>query len=70
TGTIPSHSGYFRPAEVELFGDPNKIKWELGWELKVKFGELLKMMMDADMGSQEQEKYLQYGGYSVKHYFE
>ena len=62
---------YFRPAEVELLlGDPSKIKQELGWEPKVKFRELVEMMVDADVAGQMREKYLQDGGYEVKNYFE
>ena len=45
---------YFRPAEVDLLiGDYSKAKTELGWEPKVKFEELVKIMIEADM---EQEK--------------
>lgn len=41
---------YFRPSEVDLLiGDPSKAKKVLGWEPAVKFKELVKMMMDADM---------------------
>jgi len=41
---------YFRPAEVELLiGDPTKAKTKLGWEPKVKFKELVRMMVDADL---------------------
>lgn len=32
-----------------LIGDPSKAKKVLGWEPAVKFKELVKMMMDADM---------------------
>ena len=40
---------YFRPAEVDLLiGDYSKAKKELGWEPKVKFKELVKMMVDSD----------------------
>ena len=40
---------YFRPAEVDLLiGDYSKAKKELGWEPKVKFRELVKMMVDSD----------------------
>ena len=40
---------YFRPAEVDLLiGDPTKAKEKLGWEPKVKFEELTKLMVDAD----------------------
>lgn len=38
-----------RPAEVEeLCGDYSKAKEKLGWEPKVKFEELVKIMVDAD----------------------
>ncbi|MFH0816504.1 MAG: GDP-mannose 4,6-dehydratase [Methanobacteriota archaeon] len=41
---------YFRPTEVEcLAADSSKARKRLGWEPKVKFGELVKVMLDADM---------------------
>jgi GDPmannose 4,6-dehydratase len=41
---------YFRPAEVdELRGDMSKAKRLLKWEPKVKFHQLVKMMVDADL---------------------
>lgn len=41
---------FFRPAEVDfLLGDPTKARKELGWEPKVKFKELVKIMVDADL---------------------
>ncbi|MBD5781472.1 GDP-mannose 4,6-dehydratase [Pelagicoccus sp. NFK12] len=41
---------YERPAEVDLLiGDPAKAKQKLGWEPKVKFKELVKIMVDADL---------------------
>ncbi len=41
---------YFRPAEVdELRGDMSKAKRVLGWEPKVRFQELVQMMVDADL---------------------
>lgn len=45
---------YFRPSEVPiLLGDYAKAKTELGWEPKVKFTELVKIMAEADF---EKEK--------------
>lgn len=42
-------SRYFRPAEVDLLiGDYSKAKEKLGWEPKVTFNELVKIMVDAD----------------------
>jgi GDPmannose 4,6-dehydratase len=41
---------YERPAEVELLiGDPAKAKRQLGWEPKVLFKDLVKIMVDADL---------------------
>ena len=41
---------YKRPAEVDLLiGDPSKAKKILGWEPKVRFHELVRIMIDADM---------------------
>jgi GDPmannose 4,6-dehydratase len=40
---------YFRPTEVEiLIGDPSKAKEYLNWEPKVKFEELVKIMVESD----------------------
>jgi GDPmannose 4,6-dehydratase len=45
---------YERPAEVDLLiGDPAKAKAKLGWEPKVKFSELVKIMVDADIAVSE-----------------
>ena len=42
---------FYRPAEVHLLmGDYSKAKKKLRWEPKVKFEDLVKMMVDADMG--------------------
>ncbi len=41
---------YERPAEVELLiGDASKAKRMLGWEPKVRFAELVRIMVDADL---------------------
>jgi GDPmannose 4,6-dehydratase len=41
---------YFRPTEVEnLFADASKAKKLLGWEPKVTFRELVRIMVDADL---------------------
>ncbi len=40
---------YYRPTEVEyLLGNPAKAKEKMGWESKVKFEELVKIMVEAD----------------------
>ena len=42
---------YYRPTEVEiLIGDPTKAKEKLGWEANVGFEELVKMMVEGDLG--------------------
>lgn len=41
---------YFRPTEVDLLiGNPAKAKEKLGWEPKVRFKELVKIMVEADL---------------------
>lgn len=41
---------YFRPIETaELRGDASKAKKKLGWKPKVKFKELVKIMVEADL---------------------
>jgi len=41
---------YFRPTEVEsLIADTTKAKRALGWDPKIKFHDLAKIMVDADM---------------------
>jgi GDPmannose 4,6-dehydratase len=43
-------SEYFRPTEVDLLvGDASKAKRVLGWEAAVKFQELVRLMVDADL---------------------
>ncbi len=38
---------YYRPTEVELLiGDPTKARETIGWEAKVKYKELVQIMMD------------------------
>ncbi len=47
---------YFRPAEVEsLIGDSSKAKEKLNWEPRIKFKDLIKIMVDADFRAQKLE---------------
>ena len=47
---------YIRPTEVDqLLGDATKARTELGWEPKVKFPDLVKMMVEADLALAEKE---------------
>lgn len=41
---------YFRPTEVDyLLSDPSKARQELKWSPKIKFHELVRIMVDADL---------------------
>jgi GDPmannose 4,6-dehydratase len=41
---------YFRPTEVDhLVGNAAKARTRLGWEPKMKFAELVRLMVDADL---------------------
>jgi GDPmannose 4,6-dehydratase len=43
-----------RPAEVDtLLADPTKAREELGWSARTGFAELIELMVDADLESQE-----------------
>jgi GDPmannose 4,6-dehydratase len=54
---VEHDSRYERPAEVDLLiGDPAKAKEKLGWEPKVKFKDLVRIMIDADLELAEREK--------------
>ncbi|MDB5194408.1 MAG: GDP-mannose 4,6-dehydratase [Parcubacteria group bacterium] len=48
---------YFRPAEVDiLLGDPSKARRVLKWKSKTSFKELVKIMVDADLLKETQNK--------------
>ena len=45
-------SRYFRPTEVDyLLADPAKAKKVLNWEPKIKFHDLVRIMVDADLAA-------------------
>ncbi|MDP1588347.1 MAG: GDP-mannose 4,6-dehydratase, partial [Prosthecobacter sp.] len=49
-------SRYERPAEVDLLiGNPEKARKQLGWEPKVRFKDLVKIMVEADLKLAEHE---------------
>ncbi|MBI2575863.1 GDP-mannose 4,6-dehydratase [Candidatus Woesearchaeota archaeon] len=53
-GHVKVDKKFFRPAEVDiLIGDASKAKRELGWEPKVKFKQLIGMMVDEDLKAQK-----------------
>jgi GDPmannose 4,6-dehydratase len=46
---------FYRPAEVDLLvSDPSRARSELGWEPSSGFGELVEMMVDADLDQARQ----------------
>lgn len=51
---------YHRPTEVNiLLGDPSKAKHKLGWQPKVKFKELVRIMVEADLELAKREAHLE-----------
>ena len=47
---VETDPALIRPAEVDLLiGDISKARKQLGWEPKVSFEELIRMMVDADL---------------------
>jgi len=47
---------YIRPTEVDLLlADPSKAKIKLGWEPKIRFKDLIKIMVDSDLKIAENE---------------
>jgi GDPmannose 4,6-dehydratase len=49
---------YFRPSEVDLLlGDASKAREKLGWEPSVRFGELVRMMVDHDRERRQTEEH-------------
>ena len=48
--SVETDPRYFRPAEVDLLlGDASKARRELGWEPKVSFKQLVRLMVDHDL---------------------
>ena len=57
-------SRYLRPTEVDaLQGDASKARQRLGWQPRVSFQELIKMMVSHDIGLAKQEALLRSAGY-------
>jgi GDPmannose 4,6-dehydratase len=54
---------YYRPAEVDILqGDATKARRELGWEPKVQFKDLVRLMVDYDMELAKRERVINEGG--------
>jgi GDPmannose 4,6-dehydratase len=55
-GHVEIDPRYYRPAEVDaLCGDASKARATLGWEPKVTFKELVRIMVDADVKALEDQ---------------
>jgi GDPmannose 4,6-dehydratase len=66
TGFVEVDPGYLRPTEVNfLLGDAAKASRVLGWRPRVKFEELVRMMVDADMELARREATLVKAGHLV-----
>jgi GDPmannose 4,6-dehydratase len=64
-------SRYFRPTEVDLLlGDPSKARQKLGWQPKVGFAELVKMMVASDIKEAERDLFCERQGFRVNRYNE
>jgi GDPmannose 4,6-dehydratase len=62
---------YFRPTEVDfLQGDSTKARTKLGWEPKVLFDELVKIMVRKDLKEAEKDRFCQTAGFRMFNQFE
>jgi GDPmannose 4,6-dehydratase len=62
---------YFRPTEVDLLlGDPTKAKRQLGWQPKVTFTKLIKMMVTADLEAAQKDRVCKEHGFKINNYNE
>lgn len=57
---------YFRPTEVEsLLGDASKARDKLGWQPRVRFGELVSEMVKADLDAAQRDELCRREGFRV-----
>ncbi|MGA1842590.1 MAG: GDP-mannose 4,6-dehydratase [bacterium] len=62
---------YFRPTEVDsLLGDATKAREKLGWEPKVGFDDLVKIMVTEDLKEAERDHLCHRAGFKVFNYHE
>ena len=62
---------YFRPTEVEtLLGDPTKAKKKLGWKSLISFEDMVKEMMESDIGIARRDSLVIRHGYYAPNNFE
>jgi GDPmannose 4,6-dehydratase len=65
-GHVDSDPRYLRPTEVHaLEGDASKARTKLGWEPKVGFEELVRMMVDHDLELARGERMLRDAGQNI-----
>ncbi len=65
-GCLEIDPRYFRPTEVDyLLGDASKARQCLGWQPKVTFKQLVRMMVERDLELARQEQTLKDAGHSV-----
>ncbi|MEE8397770.1 MAG: GDP-mannose 4,6-dehydratase [Desulfobacterales bacterium] len=63
--------GYFRPTEVDhLLGDATKAKEKLGWEAKMSFEDLVKIMVQEDIIDAEKDSMIEKQGFKTYNRFE
>ncbi len=62
---------YFRPAEVDsLLGDASRARKALGWQPRVRFGELVSEMVREDLKAAERDELVKKHGFSAYDYHE
>jgi GDPmannose 4,6-dehydratase len=62
---------YFRPSEVDaLIGDASYAHQRLGWKPTIRFEELVKEMVEADLADAERDKLVKTHGYNAYEYYE
>ena len=62
---------YFRPTEVDiLLGDPSKAKAKLGWEARVSFDELVKIMVEEDIKEAQKDHLCNTAGFQSYNHIE
>ncbi len=66
TRHVETDKRYYRPSEVDhLLGDASKARRELGWEPKVNFEQLVKLMVEHDADLATQERTLANAGHRI-----
>mgnify|MGYP005846660887 CR=1 FL=1 len=66
TDSVELDPRYLRPTEVDsLCGDSSKARRELGWQPKVAFRELVRMMVEHDLELARRESVLRASGFPV-----